>query len=108
MILSYLSFLSSFTLAFVFEMSVEINTIVPQERVQQQGDKPNIKNTIFTSDEPSCCTICLEDFEEGGTVKETNCGHFYHKNCMETLLNNKIKNCPVCRANLYEKYDVIV
>ena len=110
-ILSYLSLMLSFVLPFVFERSVENNTIVPQEGVIQpleEGDKPDIKITIFTSDEPSSCTICLEPFIQDETVNETNCGHFYHTNCMEKILNNNIKNCPICRSNLYEKYDVIV
>jgi len=105
-ILSYLSLVLSFVLPFVFERSVENNTIVPQEGVihpLEEGDKPDIKITIFTSDEPSSCTICLDEFNEGETVNETNCKHMFHKNCMETLLNNKIKNCPVCRRDLREE-----
>jgi hypothetical protein len=112
-ILSYLSLILSFALPFVFESNTENNrvTIVPhsiQEGVPQEIDKPDIKITIFTSVEPSSCTICLEPFIQDETVNETNCKHTYHLSCMETLINNKIRNCPVCRANLYEKYDVIV
>ena len=100
-ILSYLSLMLSFVLPFVFERSVENNTIVPQDI--QEGDKPDIKITIFTSDEPSSCTICLEPFIQDETVNETNCKHTYHLSCMETLLNNNIKNCPVCRRDLREE-----
>ncbi len=113
-ILSYLSLILSFVLPFVFESNTENNraTIAPQqgpwviqeapiqEGVHQEIDKPDIKITIFTSDEPSSCTICLEPFIQDETVNETNCGHFYHTNCMEKILNNNIKNCPVCRSNL--------
>jgi len=105
-ILSYLSLVLSFVLPFVFERSVENNTIVPQEGVihpLEEGDKPDIKITIFTSDEPSSCTICLEPFIQDETVNETNCGHTFHRQCMETLINNKIKNCPVCRRDLREE-----
>ncbi len=97
-IFSYLTLIASFILPLLFERNIENNTIVPQEI-----DKPDIKITVFTSDEPSSCTICLEDFEEGENVNETNCGHFYHTNCMEKILNNNIKNCPVCRRDLREE-----
>jgi hypothetical protein len=103
-ILSYLSLITSFILPFVFERSVENNTIVPQEGIHlQECGKPDIKITIFTSDEPSSCTICLEPFIQDETVNETNCKHTYHLSCMETLLNNNIKNCPVCRRDLREE-----
>jgi hypothetical protein len=114
-IFSYLSLILSFALPFVFEVNTTPATIAPQQGpwviqeahiqqgVHQEIDKPDIKITIFTSDEPSSCTICLEDFEEGENINETNCGHFFHKNCMEKILNNKIKNCPVCRRDLREE-----
>ncbi len=105
-IFSYLSLILSFALPFVFEVNTTSATIVPQdlEGVHlQEIDKPDIKITIFTSDEPSSCTICLEDFIQDENVNETNCGHFYHTNCMEKILNNNIKNCPVCRRDLREE-----
>ncbi len=102
----------SFILPFIFNdnsSTISPQNIQPiQEVIIQEEVKPDIKISVFTSNEPSSCTICLEDFEEGETVNETNCGHTYHIKCMETLINNKIKNCPVCRSNLYKKYDVIV
>lgn len=112
-ILSYLSLILSFALPFVFESNTENNraTIAPhsiQEGSPQEWGKPDIKITIFTSDEPSSCTICLEPFIKDETVNETNCKHTYHRGCMETLIINKIKNCPVCRANLYERNEDIM
>ena len=102
----------SFILPFVFNdnsATISPQNIQPiQEVIIQEEVKPDIKISVFTSNEPSSCTICLEDFEEGETVNETNCKHMFHLQCIDTLLNNKIKNCPVCRANLYKKYDVIV
>jgi hypothetical protein len=105
-ILSYLSLVLSFVLPFVFEGNTNPATIVPQdiqEGHQQEGDKPDIKITVFTSDEPSSCTICLEPFIQDETVNETTCKHTFHLSCMDTLLNNKIRNCPVCRRDLREE-----
>jgi hypothetical protein len=92
-------------LPFVFENNPV--TIVPQDLQEgiEEG-KPDIKITVFTSDEPSSCTICLDDFIQDENVNETNCGHFFHTSCMEKILNNKIKKCPVCRAYITLQSDI--
>jgi hypothetical protein len=82
--------------------------IVPHIKDEKNDILIELKTTTFTLNEPSSCTICLEEFIQDEIVNETNCGHFYHKNCMEKILNNKIKNCPVCRADLYERNQVVI
>ena len=101
LVFSFLTFIASFMLPFVFEGNTENNpvTIVPLQEGLEEG-KPDIKITVFTSHEPSSCTICLDDFIQDENVNETNCGHFFHTSCMEKILNNKIKKCPVCRAHI--------
>ena len=113
LVFSFLTLIASFILLLLFDGNTNNNqsTIVPyhlQEGVIQEEDKPDIKITVFTSDEPSSCTICLEDFIQDENINETNCGHFFHENCMEKILNNNIKKCPVCRRNLYERNDVVI
>ena len=45
------------------------------------------------------CPICQDDFEEGQTVKQLPCKHFYHPNCILPWL--KLHNsCPICRFEL--------
>jgi len=34
-----------------------------------------------------------------------NCGHLFHKNCIQNLIKNKIYKCPVCRALTFDKED---
>lgn len=40
--------------------------------------------------------------EKGDEVYQVNCGHHFHKNCLEEWLRNTA-NCPVCRYNI--KFD---
>lgn len=48
------------------------------------------------------CAVCLEEFQEGDTVKVTpQCGHVFHPRCIDTWLINHV-TCPVCRcARIY-------
>ena len=42
------------------------------------------------------CSICLEEYVKKCNIIELNCGHQYHKNCIQEwfIINN---NCPKCR-----------
>jgi hypothetical protein len=61
----------------------------------------NLKTTTFTLDEPLNCVICLDEFIKEQEVNITPCNHLFHLQCGKDLVNNNIKNCPVCRANLF-------
>lgn len=42
------------------------------------------------------CSVCMEDLKEAGAVMLPQCGHYYHRQCVEQWL--ALKNCcPVCR-----------
>ena len=47
------------------------------------------------------CPICFEEYKEDQVKNKeiviTECGHLYHKKCIENWLEEK-KNCPVCRC----------
>lgn len=42
------------------------------------------------------CPICLDTFKNN-EICITNCGHFFHKKCINIWLENN-NSCPVCRA----------
>ena len=45
------------------------------------------------------CTICLEEYKENDDLYQLQCGHYYHKECIDDwLLKNQ--TCPLCRLNL--------
>ncbi len=111
------TYVSTYYLIFSFSFSLccgfgKYNITPPQDRSYidsplETPGIPIIKNIIFTSNEPSSCAICIEEFQEGENINETNCNHKFHLQCMERLLKNKFKLCPLCRDNLYGS-DIIV
>lgn len=42
------------------------------------------------------CPICLWEMEDANNVKCCNCGHSFHKNCINEWLPTA-KTCPICR-----------
>lgn len=43
------------------------------------------------------CSICLNEFDEGDTVRRlTNCGHCFHKSCIDLWLLRRA-DCPLCK-----------
>lgn len=50
------------------------------------------------------CSICLEDITSKGLdKKELNCGHNYHKQCVDEWLQTN-KTCPLCRTPVIVNY----
>ncbi|AFN83557.1 hypothetical protein EROM_081410 [Encephalitozoon romaleae SJ-2008] len=45
------------------------------------------------------CIICLEDFEDGGCVRNLGCGHVFHRECIDKWLRKNFV-CPVCRSRM--------
>ncbi|KAL7347107.1 RING-type domain-containing protein [Encephalitozoon intestinalis] len=45
------------------------------------------------------CIICLEDFEEGGYVRNLGCGHAFHKECVDKWFLRNLA-CPICRSRI--------
>lgn len=41
------------------------------------------------------CTICLEDYEIGNSLKTLPCAHFFHTGCVDPWLVNH-NACPLC------------
>ena len=50
------------------------------------------------NEDPSCC-ICLCEYEEGETLIQLNCGHVYHKSCIDSWCQNHTR-CPLCNQDL--------
>lgn len=47
------------------------------------------------------CNICLENYNKDDKVRELpKCKHYFHVNCIDTWVNTKKYNCPVCRCNI--------
>ncbi|KAK9384528.1 hypothetical protein V1515DRAFT_367317 [Lipomyces mesembrius] len=45
------------------------------------------------------CLVCLSDFEEGEECRKLRqCGHLFHKKCIDEWLTTGRNSCPLCRA----------
>jgi hypothetical protein len=49
------------------------------------------------------CCICCENVKEREYIRELNCGHCFHKKCIDKWLLNSMREketvtCPVCRT----------
>ena len=50
------------------------------------------------------CSVCLQDFEEGETVRTLPCLHHFHLACVDPWLKQRGRNlaaCPVCKTTVF-------
>jgi hypothetical protein len=60
---------------------------------------PNLKKLIMFNEmleSQTECPICYEDLDET-TRSAGDCGHLFHKKCLDNLIERDIKRCPTCR-----------
>jgi len=43
------------------------------------------------------CSICIEDFDTTSDVRQLNCSHVFHINCIDPWLLKESYKCPMCR-----------
>ncbi|KAJ0232182.1 E3 ubiquitin-protein ligase RING1-like [Hirschfeldia incana] len=61
---------------------------------------PTVKVTVeMLKSEMNQCAVCMDEFEEGGDVKEMPCKHVFHQGCLLPWLELH-NSCPVCRFEL--------
>ncbi|KAJ4886964.1 E3 ubiquitin-protein ligase RING1-like [Raphanus sativus] len=61
---------------------------------------PTVKVTMdMLRSEMNQCAVCMDEFEEGGDVKEMPCKHVFHQGCLMPWLELH-NSCPVCRFEL--------
>ena len=49
------------------------------------------------------CAVCLETSSRT-EFKTLGCNHRFHRNCLETMLKNGQRTCPLCRANINDSW----
>ena len=52
-------------------------------------------DTVDSSVEKECCTVCMEHYNIGDIRKFLPCGHVFHTNCIDMWLKNSSMNCPI-------------
>ncbi|XP_061344019.1 RING-H2 finger protein ATL57-like [Gastrolobium bilobum] len=58
---------------------------------------PTICYTRRLKPEQIECRVCLSEFEEGEKVRNLNCKHTFHKDCLDKWLQQYCATCPLCR-----------
>ncbi|KAF8411528.1 hypothetical protein HHK36_004080 [Tetracentron sinense] len=43
------------------------------------------------------CSVCLSKFKEGEKIRELQCKHEFHKDCLDKWLQHDWATCPLCR-----------
>merc|ERR1712142_1330810 len=56
------------------------------------------RSNITIAQMDKSCSVCLEDFERGISIRTLPCRHFFHSQCIERWLKNHTK-CPMCRTS---------
>lgn len=64
-----------------------------------------LDNYVFQDTESNYqeCPICLEDFQNGETVKKLPCNHLFHSDCIISWFKQQKKypaECPTCKAKV--------
>ncbi|KAJ4897788.1 E3 ubiquitin-protein ligase RING1-like [Raphanus sativus] len=61
---------------------------------------PTVKVTKdMMRSEMNQCAVCMDEFEDGGDVKQMPCKHVFHQDCLMPWLELH-NSCPVCRYEL--------
>ncbi|XP_062098497.1 probable E3 ubiquitin-protein ligase XERICO [Humulus lupulus] len=46
------------------------------------------------------CRVCLSEFEDGEKIRKLQCDHVFHKDCLDTWLQQYCATCPLCREKV--------
>lgn len=46
------------------------------------------------------CRVCLSEFEDGEKIRKLQCDHVFHKDCLDTWLQQYCATCPLCRTKV--------
>ena len=71
-----------------------VNKGLSKDKISKIPEKPFHK-ALF--DDNTQCIICMDGFNENELVKQLDCGHIFHGDCIDHWLSQQ-KNCPFCKA----------
>lgn len=46
------------------------------------------------------CPVCLTDMDANLFITKTQCGHYFHKRCLDEWIKKEPATCPICRTLL--------
>lgn len=96
-----------------YEHNVSTSTLTYEQLITLEDVKTGLKirdincnSKVYIKDKHihiNICTICQEVFNKPGEIiRELNCGHPYHINCIDKWFEDNVF-CPICKFNLTNK-----
>jgi len=72
------------------------NTIVKKGMTEKELEQFPMDVHLKEIDGAVSCSVCISEVETGEIIRKLNCGHKFHRDCIDTWLNQNI-TCPVCK-----------
>jgi hypothetical protein len=66
------------------------------------NDMPEKKYSEIST-EFNTCSICQDELSKDNIIRQLNCNHIYHKECIDKYLLEYSNKCPVCRTECGKK-----
>ena len=81
------------------ELQVDLRLQVPlgSEETNRLPLRPYLKGEKNNCDS---CAICVDEFNEGETLRWLPCDHAFHPQCIDEWLSNHSALCPLCKAEV--------
>ncbi|KAM3290148.1 E3 ubiquitin-protein ligase RHA2B-like [Capsicum chacoense] len=70
-------------------------------------DEKNPVSLFKTAGFSELCAVCLSTFEDGEQVRKLKCKHIFHKDCLDTWLQQDSATCPLCRNKVLPEEIVV-
>ncbi|XP_010547192.1 PREDICTED: probable E3 ubiquitin-protein ligase XERICO [Tarenaya hassleriana] len=78
-----------------------------------RSQTPSVRfKSIFGCQQQQClgfdhrCSVCLTEFEPESEINKLECGHVFHKACLEKWIDYRNITCPLCRNPLLPQEDL--
>jgi hypothetical protein len=86
-------------------INIFVYTNSPVSKKTTNLSRLDIKKYKLCKDLEIECCICCEKVKKKEYIRELNCGHSFHKKCIDKWLLHTMKtketvNCPICRSNI--------
>jgi hypothetical protein len=81
-----------------------LQPVVVRPTPQQISENTTLGRHVSETDQ--ACAICQDALTEEQEGRKLNaCGHWFHKNCIDTWLSGNV-HCPVCRHDIRESISI--
>ena len=94
----------------VTELQIEyfinfLNNLEDVKIVLNENDLNDIPEQKYSeiSTEFNTCSICQDELTKDNVIRQLNCSHIYHKECIDKYLLEYSSKCPICRAECRKK-----